>query len=202
MAPPKVKSDTNVPPLKFYKVAPEAVLPKIATEQSACFDLAACFAGKNNYKGFNSNNGVIDRVFGSANQIKIMPGDRILVPTGFIMDIPEGYSVRLHSRSGLSIKSGVVLANQEGIIDSDYVEELYVLLVNTSDNPYVVNNGDRVAQGELVPVLSYEILETKKLPTKKTSRNGGMGSTGVGDGKTESEAEVAATDNSAAPTAI
>jgi dUTP pyrophosphatase len=179
MAPPKTKSDT--PNLKVFRVDPAINLPKFATEQSACFDLAANWTGKDDYKGYNSNNGTFARPFGSHNVIKIMPGDRVLVPTGMILDIPEGYSVRVHARSGLSLKQGLVLANQEGVIDSDYIEELYVLLVNTGDTPQIINSGDRIAQAEMVPVLSYEVVETKKVPTLKTSRNGGLGSTGVSD---------------------
>jgi dUTP pyrophosphatase len=193
MAPPKVKSDT--PNLKVFRVNPAVALPKFATEQSACFDLAANWIGKDTYKGYNSNNGKFDRPFGEQNIIKLMPGDRVLVPTGMILDIPEGYSVRLHARSGLSFKNGLVLANQEGVIDSDYIEELCVLLVNTTDTPQVINYLDRVAQAEMVPVLSYEVVETKKVPTLKTSRNGGLGSTGVSENV---ESEVAADTTAAA----
>ena len=105
--------------------------------------------------------------------------DRMMVPTGLILDIPEGYSVRVHARSGLSLKQGLVLVNAEGIIDSDYVEELFVLMTNISDNPISINNGDRIAQGELVKAEQYILEETSDKPATKTDRNGGMGSTGV-----------------------
>ena len=102
-----------------------------------------------------------------------------MVPTGLILDIPIGYSVRLHPRSGLSLKQGLVLANAQGIIDSDYVEELFVLMYNMSDNVMTINNGDRICQGELIKTDKYTIEETLIQPKIKTDRKGGMGSTGV-----------------------
>jgi dUTP pyrophosphatase len=103
----------------------------------------------------------------------------MIVPTGLIFDIPEGYSLRIHARSGLSLKQGLVLVNSEAVIDSDFVHETSVLLVNTSNNPISVRHGDRIAQAELVPVLSYDFSEIKKAPKDKTSRKGGLGSTGI-----------------------
>jgi deoxyuridine 5'-triphosphate nucleotidohydrolase len=94
------------------------------------------------------------------------------------MDIPEGYSVRLHPRSGNSLKLGLVLANLEGVIDSDYIDEVMVLLWNTATNGLWVNNGSRIAQAELTKLERYAIEETNEKPVKKTDREGGMGSTG------------------------
>jgi len=111
--------------------------------------------------------------------IAIAPGERMMVPTGLIFDIPEGYSVRIHPRSGISYKNGVVLANCEGVIDSDYVEEIYVLLHNTATVNFVITPGDRIAQAELVKMESYTIEETTERPAQKTDRAGGMGSTGI-----------------------
>jgi dUTP pyrophosphatase len=108
-----------------------------------------------------------------------MPGDRILVPTGMIFDIPEGYSVRVHARSGTSLKQGLVLVNSEGVIDSDYIDETFVLLTNTSENGITINSGDRIAQAEMVKKEDYVIWETTSKPLPKTTRAGGMGSTGV-----------------------
>jgi dUTP pyrophosphatase len=115
------------------------------------------------------------------NMINIQPGDRIMVPTGLILDIPEGHSVRVHARSGLSLKQGLVLANAEGVIDSDYVEELMVLIWNISDNAIQINTGDRIAQAELIKDAEYEIAVTAIRPVTKTARVGGMGSTGITD---------------------
>ena len=111
--------------------------------------------------------------------ITIAPGDRVLVPTGLIMDIPEGYSVRLHARSGTSLKMGLVLANAEGVIDSDYVEEVMIILHNISGNSININSGERLAQAELVKNMEYSIEQTPSRPMLKTQRVGGFGSTGM-----------------------
>ena len=96
-----------------------------------------------------------------------------------ILDIPNGYSVRIHPRSGTAIKQGMSLINCEGVIDYDYVDPLFIACVNLSEvQTIVINNGDRVAQGELVEMNHYEIEETSKKPTQKTDRDGGFGSTG------------------------
>ena len=165
--------------LSVYKTHPAVRLPSFATSQSACFDIAFNNAGKSTYKGYNKNNGEFERNFGQNGSIHIMPGDRILVPTGMIFDIPEGYSVRVHARSGTSLKQGLVLVNSEGVIDSDYIDETFVLLTNTSENGITINSGDRIAQAEMVKKEDYVIWETTSKPLPKTTRSGGMGSTGV-----------------------
>jgi dUTP pyrophosphatase len=108
-----------------------------------------------------------------------MPGDRILVPTGLIFDIPERYSVRIHPRSGLSLKQGLVLANLEAVIDSDYVQETFVLLANNSSVDQTINNGDRIAQAEMIKSEEYILWEIFDAPIQKTDRAGGLGSTGI-----------------------
>lgn len=165
--------------LKIWKTHPSIQIPKKATEGSACFDLQFQGHGKREYKGYSRMNKAFARPMN--NMINIQPGDRIMVPTGLILDIPQGYSVRVHARSGLSLKQGLVLANAEGVIDSDYVEELMVLIWNISDNAIQINTGDRIAQAELIKDESYSIVETAIRPIHKTSRTGGMGSTGVTD---------------------
>lgn len=165
--------------LKFWRVHTEVKLPKHQTDGSACFDLAFQGYGKNKVTGYNRMNKPVERILQGS--MTISPGDRMLVPTGLVMDIPKGYSVRLHARSGTSLKQGLVLANAEGVIDSDYVEEVYILLHNISENAQTINFGDRIAQGELVKNEVYEIVETATRPSVKSSRVGGMGSTGVSE---------------------
>lgn len=164
--------------LKIFKTNHEVVLPTFGTEQAACFDLAFQAYGKHEYTGYNKNNAAFSRPL-STGKIMLMSGDRIMVPTGLIFDIPEGYSVRIHPRSGLSFKQGLVLANLEAVIDSDYVHETFVLLTNSSENGITINNGDRIAQAELVKQEKYTISETTNMPVQKTDRVGGLGSTGV-----------------------
>ncbi len=164
--------------LKIWKTHNSIKLPMHMTQQSACFDIAFDCAGKKTYTGYDKFNGPIVREF-SNNRIVVMPGDRILVPTGLIFDIEQGYSVRIHARSGLSLKKGLVLVNSEGVIDSDYVEETMVMLTNISDSHIFIENKERVAQGELVKSEQYLIVETSIRPVVKTERNGGFGSTGT-----------------------
>lgn len=141
--------------LKVYKINESAVFPKFATKQSACFDISA---------------------YGD----HVVPAKlSMAIPTGLILDIPIGYSVRVHPRSGLAYKKGVTLLNAEGIIDSDYVNELKIILHNTSNLDFIIDHGDRIAQGELVKSLDYTIEECYTAPTQKTDRVGGFGSTGV-----------------------
>tara|TARA_Y100001937_G_C7125438_1_gene334676 strand:+ start:2258 stop:2776 length:519 start_codon:yes stop_codon:yes gene_type:complete len=148
-----------------YKVTPDAVMPTYGTTQSACFDIYACIASRDE-----------DRWLGS---VDVEPGGIVKVPTGLIFDIPEGYSIRLHPRSGLSLKKGLILANCEGVIDSDYVEETFVLIRNVSNETQYIEHGDRVCQGELVKNENVEFVEIEERPSLKTNRDGGFGSTGV-----------------------
>lgn len=165
--------------LSIYKTNPNIVLPKFATKQSACFDISFQAEGKATYTGFNAYNAPFERSL-SEGKIRLMPGDRVLVPTGLIFDIPNGYSVRIHPRSGLSYKQGLVLANLEAVIDSDYIQETFVLLTNNSQVDQTIQHGDRIAQAELVKKEEYVLWEIFEAPTQKTDRTGGLGSTGVG----------------------
>lgn len=163
--------------LKIFRTHSSVTLPQKQTAQSACFDLSFQGHGKDQYKGFTRMNKPFTRVMNGL--IVVQPGDRVMVPTGLIMDIPKGYSVRVHARSGMSLKQGLVLANAEGVIDSDYVEEVMVIVHNISDNAINISNGDRIAQAELIKDAEYTIEESAVRPGVKTTRTGGMGSTGV-----------------------
>jgi len=182
--------------IEIYKLAPNVILPSYRTAQSVCFDIHAYLRGPNltedkypiarTVKIINSKNEVQETkvrfTFDSDDckaDVEIPPHGRALIPTGFIMELEPGFSVRLHARSGLSFKHGISLANAEGVIDSDYREEVFVALINNSDQPYVIKHGDRIAQGELVECLTTAISIAKEKPSKVTERTGGFGSTGV-----------------------
>jgi dUTP pyrophosphatase len=164
--------------LNIYKTHPNIVLPKFGTKQAACFDLSFQMAGKQEYTGYNQYNAPFTRPISNGG-IRIMPNDRIMVPTGLIFDIPEGYSVRIHPRSGLSYKNGIVLANLEAVIDSDYIQETFILLHNSSDVDFTIKDGDRIAQAEMVKKEEYILWEITEAPKQKTDRIGGLGSTGI-----------------------
>ena len=107
----------------------------------------------------------------------IRPGARVLVPTGFIFEIPAGYEGQVRPRSGLAFKHGITCLNTPGTIDSDYRGEVKVLLVNLGGEDFVVERGMRIAQMVIAPVTQVTIREANG--TSTTARGaGGFGSTG------------------------
>jgi len=173
--------------LKFWKVRAEAVPPKFATQGAACFDLCVCITddmvipmrGGQIFDGVPLSASWEAQVEPKDGQVTICPGQRALIPTGVILDIPTGYSVRLHPRSGLAWNHGIMLANCEGVVDSDYVHEVKVILLNNGSSPFTIKHGDRLCQAEMVEDTRYEFMEASEKPTQKTDRVGGFGSTGV-----------------------
>ena len=168
----------NEPVLKYYKIHENAKDPIYATKGSACFDLHACLDGIEKYKiRQDTVNREVQKPIRNGT-LQICNMERVLVPTGLIFDIPEGYSVRLHSRSGLAWKEGLYLTNCEGVIDSDYVDPVFVMMTSISQSPKVINNGDRICQAELVEKVYHSLTSIKEPPVQKTERDGGCGSTG------------------------
>jgi dUTP pyrophosphatase len=143
--------------VNFFKMISQAVGPRRATAGSACCDLYSCLG---------------------PDGLDIAPNQRIAIPTGIILEIPEKHVVKVFARSGLSLKKGLVLANSVGIIDHDYREELFILMMNVSGEVQHMNHGERIAQMMLEKVLDFELTETTNQPSRIESRDGGMGSTG------------------------
>lgn len=110
--------------IKCVKIRPNAILPKYATVGSAAQDVYACTA-----------------LHGEV----IAPGDTKEFPTGWVLEIPEGWCMKLYIRSGMGAR-GLVLSNGVGVIDCDYRGEVIVSLKNTSQTGYRINHGDRIAQ--------------------------------------------------------
>jgi dUTP pyrophosphatase len=79
-------------------------------------------------------------------EVTILPGERLLIPTGVSVALPEGYEAEIRPRSGLALKHGVTLVNAPGTIDADYRGEIGIILINHGQAPFVVRRGDRVAQ--------------------------------------------------------
>ncbi|MDO1580752.1 dUTP diphosphatase [Rhizobium oryzicola] len=108
----------------------------------------------------------------------LRPGERALVPTGFIFEIPQGFEVQVRPRSGLAFKNGVTCLNTPGTIDSDYRGEVKVLLINLGQEDFTIERGMRVAQLVLAPVVQARVQEADAF--SDTARGaGGFGSTGV-----------------------
>ena len=109
--------------------------------------------------------------------VLLSPGDRVLIPTGFMLAIPDGFEAQIRPRSGLALKHGVVLPNAPGTIDADYRGELRVILGNIGQKDFTVHRGDRIAQLVIAPVVRAEWDEVASLD--ETARgDGGFGSTG------------------------
>jgi len=136
--------------------AEDLPLPRYATAGSAGLDLAAAVDG----------------------DLILEPGARALVPTGVCIALPAGFEAQVRPRSGLALRSGVLLPNAPGTIDSDYRGEIAVLLMNAGHEPFLVRRGDRIAQLVVAPVVKALLVEVASLA--KTVRGaGGFGHTGL-----------------------
>ena len=110
--------------------------------------------------------------------VTLAPLQRALIPTGIYIALPEGFECQARPRSGLAVKHGITVLNSPGTIDADYRGELKILLVNLSDTPFVIENGERIAQ---LVVARHEHVEWEEVEVlDETGRGeGGFGSTGV-----------------------
>ena len=124
-------------------------LPQYATSQSAGVDLRA-----------NLNE-----------PITLAPLQRALIPTGLFISLPAGYEAQVRPRSGLAIKKGITVLNSPGTIDADYRGEICIILVNLSNEPFVINDGERVAQMVIARHEQAEWMEVETLD--ETERGAG-----------------------------
>jgi len=109
--------------------------------------------------------------------INVKPKTLFLVPTGLSVAFSKDYEIQIRPRSGLAAKNSISVLNTPGTIDSDYRGEIKVIIYNHGDTDFIINNGDRIAQMILSPVIKMELEETNDLP--ETIRGeGGFGSTG------------------------
>ena len=131
------------------------VLPEYATEGSAGVDIVAAIQ----------------------EPISIEPGERILVPSGFKLEIPVEYEVQIRPRSGLAIKHGITVLNSPGTIDSDYRGEIGIILINHSKNKFIINPKDRIAQMVICKVTKMNLVKVSLLNNTERG-SGGFGSTG------------------------
>lgn len=109
--------------------------------------------------------------------IEILPGARVLIPTGLSMEIPPGFEVQVRPRSGLALKHGLMLVNSPGTIDSDYRGPVGIIVLNAGEQPFLVTHGMRIAQLVVAPVVQARFARSETL--SETARGaGGFGSTG------------------------
>ena len=138
------------------RLSKDVVLPKYETEGSSGLDLAA----------------------NTDKQIKILPGKSEIIPTGLAVAIPKNFEIQIRPRSGLAAKSQISVLNTPGTIDADYRGELKVILINLGAKSFLVENGVRIAQMVLCPVVKANLKEVKTLEDTKRG-SGGFGSTGT-----------------------
>ncbi|MDD5975836.1 MAG: dUTP diphosphatase [Bacteroidales bacterium] len=130
-------------------------LPKYSTIQSAGLDLRA-----------NIDTPVI-----------LKPLERKLIPTGLFIALPDGYEAQIRPRSGLALKNGITVLNTPGTIDADYRGEIGVILINLSNEPFTINDGDRICQ---MVISKYETIEwtSVQILSETTRGEGGFGHSG------------------------
>lgn len=131
-------------------------LPAYATIQSAGMDLRANIS----------------------DAITLRPMERKLIPTGLYMALPIGYEAQIRPRSGLALKHGITVLNSPGTIDADYRGELMVLLVNLSNEDFIINDGERIAQMVIARHETVTFEEVEELDATERG-DGGYGHTGV-----------------------
>lgn len=110
--------------------------------------------------------------------VVIEPGQRVAIPTGLILEIPEGYEGQIRPRSGLALKKGITVLNAPGTVDADYRGEVKVILINLGSEPVVIERGERIAQLIIAPVTRAVLEESKELSATLRGE-GGFGSTGA-----------------------
>ncbi len=110
--------------------------------------------------------------------ISIQPFERVLVPTGLVLELPEGFEAQIRPRSGLALKHGITVLNSPGTIDADYRGEVKVLLINLGQTEFTINHGDRIAQ--MVIAKCEQAAWQTEIELSTTSRGeGGYGHTGI-----------------------
>jgi dUTP pyrophosphatase len=109
--------------------------------------------------------------------VVLRPGERALIPTGLVLELPEGFEGQVRPRSGLALRHGITVLNGPGTVDSDYRGEVKVLLVNLGERPFTVARGERIAQ---LVVARCERVTLVEAPAAASTRrgSGGFGSTG------------------------
>ena len=133
----------------------ENPLPKYATSHSAGMDLRANLDSP----------------------VTLKPLERALIPTGLFIELPVGYEAQIRPRSGLAVKHGISVLNSPGTIDADYRGEIRVVLVNLSNNEFVINHGERICQMVVAKHATVEWQETNVLEASERG-DGGFGHTG------------------------
>lgn len=147
-------------------------LPKYAHKGDAGLDLRA------NIEEIENNKYLFNAIKLNDTTIILNPGGRALIPTGLYMAIPEGYEFQIRPRSGLALKHGITVLNTPGTIDAVYRGNIGVILKNDGTEPFIIEQGDRIAQGVLNKVEEANLIEAESLDETDRS-DSGYGKSGV-----------------------
>jgi dUTP pyrophosphatase len=147
-------------------------LPKYAHKGDAGLDLRA------NIEEIENNKYLFNAIKFNDTTIILNPGGRALIPTGLYMAIPEGYEFQIRPRSGLALKHGITVLNTPGTIDAVYRGNIGVILKNDGTEPFIIEQGDRIAQGVLNKVEEANLIEAESLDETDRS-DSGYGKSGV-----------------------
>lgn len=110
--------------------------------------------------------------------VNLKPLERALIPTGLYIELPHGYECQIRPRSGLALKKGVTVLNTPGTIDADYRGEIGIILINLSDEPFIISNGERICQMVIKEYVKAQLEEVSELDSTKRG-DGGFGHTGL-----------------------
>ncbi len=143
--------------VKIVRLDKQATLPVYATAHAAGMDISACLEAS----------------------VTLEPFSTALIPSGFAIELPEGYEAQLRPRSGLALRSMISLPNSPATIDADYRGEVKVILVNYGKEPFTVSHGDRIAQMVVARVEQVQFEEVAELASTVRGE-GGFGHTGTG----------------------
>ena len=143
-------------PIRVKKLHSAAKLPTYGSAEAAGADLYACLEAT----------------------VTVNPGESAWIPTGIAMEVPKGCAGLIYARSGLACKRGLAPANKVGVVDSDYRGQVVVVLHNHSAQPQTVENGERIAQMVITPVITPPYAEVEDLSDSERG-SGGFGSTGA-----------------------
>lgn len=120
----------------------------------------------------------VDLTANIENDIILEPWNRVLIKTGLFIELPDGYEAQVRPRSGLALKNGITVLNTPGTIDADYRGEIGVILINLSKDPFVIKDGDRIAQMVFNEIKQATWISVQELSDSDRGA-GGFGSTGV-----------------------
>ena len=139
--------------MKIKKLDQDAIIPKYQTAGAAGFDLHS----------------IVNE--------ELNPGEQKLIGTGLSVAVPDGFELQIRPRSGLAAKYKVTVTNSPGTVDQDYRGEIKIILINLGQEKFIINKGDRIAQGVVCPVKQVIFEEVEELPSTERG-SGGFGSTG------------------------